>query len=121
MHLIQDASVPAHTRNDLHGLWEPFESWTAKNIDYLNTNHVFIGPGSASWGYWKQNSNINVPDVFIDADKLQDATTQPITGLNQGIAEYSHANFLSKGCGTLLDILICLFIPIREPNGYLRN
>ncbi len=55
VHLIQDASVPAHTRNDLHMdkwlerlkyfpgfLWlqlflranrEPFEDWTAENLD----------------------------------------------------------------------------------------
>lgn len=96
LHLIQDASVPAHTRNDLHGPWEPFENWTVKNIDYLYNEGVFNKPGSDYWDYWKQYPNINVPDVFIDAGKLQDATTPPITGLDQGIAEYSHANFLSN-------------------------
>jgi len=92
LHLIQDASVPAHTRNDLHGLWEPLEKWTNKNRDDL----LYDEEGLEPWTFWKQNLNINVPDVFIDADKLQNATTPPITGLDQGIAEYSHANFLSN-------------------------
>jgi hypothetical protein len=91
LHLIQDASVPAHTRNDLHGILEPFESWTYKNREYL----LYDEEGLEPWTFWNLNPSIKVPDVFIDASKLLNATTPPITDLNQGLAEYSHANFLS--------------------------
>jgi hypothetical protein len=97
LHLIQDASVPAHTRNDLHGPFEPYESWTNQNKEALPYDDENLTP----WSNWEQNPTIKVPDVFIDADKLKDSTTPPITGLNQGIAEYSQANFFSAD--TILD------------------
>jgi hypothetical protein len=101
LHLIQDASVPAHTRNDSHGLLEPYDYWTNNKVDDLEKREVFLGAGSDPWGYWGQNQGIKVPNVYFDTDKLQDAETPPITGLNQGIAEYSQANFLSED--TILD------------------
>lgn len=108
LHLIGDASVPAHTRNDLHGKVlgigdpEPYENWTESKADFAKYNPedsyfpgILNGYGSESWVNWK-NFEVQIPDVFIDTGQLTNATTPPITGFNQGLAEYSHANFLSS-------------------------
>ncbi|MBW2169314.1 MAG: hypothetical protein JRG69_08660 [Deltaproteobacteria bacterium] len=104
LHLIQDASVPAHTRNDSHmhipytgGIFqdtEPFEDWTKENV--TNEAMNYNGDGSDPWTYWKDHSNIIIPNVFIDTNPLPEPTYAPSEDLNQGLAEYSHANFLSK-------------------------
>ena len=98
LHLIQDAAVPAHTRNDKHYLWEPLERWTVQieNIKYMVDNEFFTTEeGTDPWTYWKQFPNIPVPDVFIDTNQLDENSLSPITGPIQGLAEYSHANFMS--------------------------
>jgi hypothetical protein len=92
LHLIQDSGVPAHTRNDLHYPidWEPYEAWTKKNLVKIS----FLGPGSDPWYKWISYPNVQVPDVFIDTN-----SNNPILqneGMNQGLAEYSFANFLSE-------------------------
>jgi len=107
LHLVQDASVPAHTRNDAHmhipytgGILqdtEPYEDWTEIQAESGGDefNAILNGNGSDPWTYWKE-SDIKVPDVFIDTGYLENGQTTPRAGLNQGIAEYSHSNFLSK-------------------------
>ncbi|BBO72173.1 hypothetical protein DSCA_61030 [Desulfosarcina alkanivorans] len=97
LHLIQDASVPAHTRNDLHGLLEPYEVWTNNKLKYLEENDIFIGDGSNPWTSWNQHTDIIVPDVFMDTNQLDASDTEPISGSGQGIAEYAYANFMSEG------------------------
>jgi len=100
LHLIQDASVPSHTRNDAHsaeilgiiGEHDPFERWTRKNVtddyyaDYLDD------VDSAPWIIWKNHTDKIVPDIFIDTDQLSGESEN----LDQGLSEYSHANFLSN-------------------------
>jgi endonuclease YncB( thermonuclease family) len=41
IHLIQDMSVPAHTRNDSHPKGDPYEGW-AKQYGKIETNNDFI-------------------------------------------------------------------------------
>ena len=97
LHLIQDASVPAHTRNDSHIAvvgYDPYERWTRQNAE----NEVLMnynGAGSEPWPHWNDHPTIIVPNVFIDTHPLPEQTAQPSEDLNQGLAEYSHANFLS--------------------------
>jgi len=81
LHLIQDASVPAHTRNDFHGLFEPFEKYTNKNWEDL----PYDGDGSSPWIYWNQHAGILTPDVFIDTGELDNNDTAPISGPDQGV------------------------------------
>lgn len=106
MHLIQDASVPAHTRNDLHTSLslrgidlaepEPFEKWTKnmKNIEILPVDlYATVTP-------WK-NFGISgvVPAMFFDSGALTESTVDPIDSdlfPSLGLAEYSHANFVSN-------------------------
>ncbi|WP_124329469.1 hypothetical protein [Desulfonema ishimotonii] len=60
----------------------------------------YYGAGSDSWTYWKDRSYIEAPDVFIDMEHFYNEI-ETLRGsfeesLEQGLAEYSNANFLSK-------------------------
>jgi len=88
MHLVEDASVPAHTRNDAHILYN-FEKWVKDNENSLNTIPIFpTVPLSVS-------INRYVPiSQFWDTNQYDGSF--PLTGTDIGIAEYSNANFLSE-------------------------
>jgi hypothetical protein len=107
MHLLEDMSVPLHTRNDGHilpqfglGRWT-YETYVSKNLKHLDYNP-------------DQPGNYPSPDLLNDPqpDPIY-ADLAPITGLfdrNQynpggatpasdaaiGLAEYSNANFLTN-------------------------
>ncbi|MBL4644552.1 MAG: hypothetical protein JKX80_01665 [Candidatus Pacebacteria bacterium] len=77
IHLIQDASVPDHTRNDAHPplfhFGSPYEEWT---------------------------NQFDVSNIFVSGDLIADEVPVPILG-NLGayfdsIATYSNSNFFSK-------------------------
>ena len=87
MHLIQDMSVPEHSRNDGHYLpFGDYENWVSRNpVDFVNaTAFPIFFTGS-----------ISSIKSFMDTDTY--------TGLNPGVtvystiglSEYSNANFLT--------------------------
>jgi len=94
MHLVQDMSVPAHTRNDAHLSFldfggDDYELWAKINIkdpEQLNTYSVSY--------FGKNDYSFLIPNLF-DTDQFTganpDITIQPAIGL----AEYTNANFLS--------------------------
>ncbi len=102
MHLIQDAAVPAHVRNDAH----PFaynrmmglhiEKWAAeaKNINYINSL-----AGNPNFPAVELNTSYQTfapITQFIDtigANKYDGSN--PSTSLSIGLAEYANANFFS--------------------------
>jgi hypothetical protein len=88
MHLVEDASVPAHTRNDPH-IFYNYEKWVMANENSLNTTPVFsTAPLSVSIGGY-------VPITqFWDTNQYDGSF--PLTGTDIGIAEYSNANFFSE-------------------------
>jgi len=103
MHLVEDLSVPEHTRNEFHG--QPrkygYEEW-AENISADVTNNYYIG---------------NYPPIFFDPSAIGDKSplaSVPIANLfdnnkyhgdnpnvtlqnNIGLSEYTNANFVSPG------------------------
>ena len=102
MHLIHDASVPAHVRDDIHVIYH-YENW----VEDLRNNE----PGTFST--WISNpksydkSILNLPPnplapipiaKIIDADQYTrdnlDITATASAGI--GLAEYSNGNFLSE-------------------------
>ncbi len=100
MHLIQDAAQPDHVRNDAHPLDAMlgelniniyFESWAKAHINYINsfaTNPVFPNvPFSISY------SGLAPITQLVDTDQYDGLNAS--AGINQGIAEYSNANFFS--------------------------
>lgn len=108
MHLIQDASQPAHVRNDAHP-WDRnevsglnIEPWAAKNRNFINSlaaNPQFptlsLAPSTYSSLDPSYNSlHLTPVALFIDTDQYNGSA--PTVGLTQGIAEYTNANFASE-------------------------
>ncbi len=123
MHLVEDASVPDHTRNDTHVIRYPYEKWAKANIAFnpsigeitvagepleiknIHTNffaHPYLlqTPGDFA--------GAEVPIAhFIDTnqyrtDESNNPVTDPSVTLTQiegfsavGLSEYTNANFLS--------------------------
>jgi hypothetical protein len=93
MHLIQDMSVPEHTRNDSHvySIRNDYEEWVADHVHdkelpayYPTSDQYFSG-------------TINSIASFFDADQYT-GTNPAITLSNTiGLAEYTNANYLSPG------------------------
>ena len=117
MHLIQDASVPAHTKNDLHAnkliSWampglnsEPYEEWTGKNFEENEQLMNYNGYGSDPWSLWKNYTYIPAQNAFIDTYPHPEGSLEPdpifqSDDLDQGLAQYSYANFLSEDSVTV--------------------
>jgi hypothetical protein len=99
MHMVEDAAVPDHTRNDIH-LFFSVEKWVKDNIPkamgYIsNTSNlsdlqpIFDLPGNPM-------APVKIAGLF-DTDQYTGANPEITTLPAIGIAEYSNANFLSKG------------------------
>jgi hypothetical protein len=89
MHLVQDASVPAHSRDDGHYIFSEYEGWVADSGGYLipSLTPVFF------------SGQINSIASFIDTNQYNNPSPNPALTMNDtiGAAEYSNANFFSDG------------------------
>ncbi len=83
MHLIQDVSVPAHTREDGH-LYYNYEKWVVKEAIISSYNPVFF------------SSTVNDIASFIDTNQYGGTNPDITTGTNIGLSEYANANFFSN-------------------------
>ncbi len=104
-HLIQDASVPAHTRNDPHLLLEGYEAWvenTRASADAA-TRAIFAGllgqapvvPPVGIFTPGRPEAPLPIARL-IDSDRLT-PSDNPVALLDPalGLAEYTSGNFLS--------------------------
>jgi hypothetical protein len=97
IHLLQDAAQPAHVKNDAHpldglGLVNGLETWAkdhpGKIEDYASSPEFpTVDLNAYIYGYEPITQ-------FFDTDTYT-YDTNPSTTLNQGIAEYTNANFAS--------------------------
>jgi hypothetical protein len=101
MHLIQDASVPAHTRNQIHPFFN-YEKWLdrIRIIESDIFNKFIISPLSFDPSILNGTPNAlaKIPIAkIIDTGKYY-ASKDPntTTGSGIGIAEYTNANFFSE-------------------------
>lgn len=105
MHLIQDMGQPNHVRNDTH-IWDGaslvmgLETWAKRKDNEIIKNQIL--------------ANVTIPTVTVDliAPFAADSTKAPVANLfdtrsylgtrppsaefNQGLAEYTNANFFSE-------------------------
>ena len=107
MHLLQDASVPLHTRNDAHilpmagfGRWT-YETYTKENrklLDYTPDSPGDIPPHNLITDPCPDSAYSDLPPVTGLFDRNQYNTGDPIPagGAMIGLAEYSNANFLTE-------------------------
>jgi hypothetical protein len=94
MHLVQDMSVPAHTRGDKHpslfGIGgDPYEKW------FLKSTAPVISSYSSYNNYTPYTSSFIIPQLF-DSDQYGN-NPSITTSANIGLSEYTNANFLSQG------------------------
>ncbi len=90
MHLIQDMSVPEHSRNDGHYLpYVDYENWVMRWVNSYgvpipdnNKGHFFSGP-------------ISSIKSFIDTDKYAGSNPEVTVYSTIGLSEFSNANFFS--------------------------
>ena len=87
MHLIQDVSVPAHTRNDFHYFYN-YEDWVVNNVNKNNLS------GYGTTFFTGTISNIA---SFIDTNQYNGSNPQITVNNNTiGLSEYTNANFFSE-------------------------
>ncbi len=104
-HLVQDASVPAHARNDPHLVFEGYEAWAerARLAGASGDGPLFlqylagppVAPPAAIFTPGPAEAPVPVGRL-IDADKLDaSGNAAPLEDPALGIAEYTSGNFLS--------------------------
>jgi hypothetical protein len=87
IHLLSDASVPEHTRNDPHVFPGTYETWCKRNVDKLNTTATAVDYAITNNSLVSGLAPIsNFWDTFPPAG----TTTTP-----RGLAEYTNFNFVS--------------------------
>jgi hypothetical protein len=104
MHLVQDVSVPAHTRNDTHVIGYHYELAVDKmriNGDLVFTNGI-ANPIAFDPAILTFSPNplapIPIAKIF-DTDKYDPSNPDPAVTVSSaiGLSEYSNANFVSEG------------------------
>lgn len=105
MHLVQDASVPAHTRNDFHNIYM-YEDWlesirTGTQADQTEFNSIVNTPALPVSSYPLSRVGYNpwatIPIAGLFDTDSYNGTNPGITPFNSvGLAEYSNANFFSE-------------------------
>jgi len=115
MHLLQDAAVPDHVRNDAHpedtimkkNIWGSryFEMWAKSERTYVNS--------LAAQPIFSSVSFEPIPDDLAPVARLFDTDsydgTNPSVALSLGLAEYTNANFFSGDT---------IFAAERYPSGH---
>jgi len=99
MHLVQDLSVPAHTRNDGHILYN-YEKWVNghdkdgnPNVNIPNANPIFFDIASLA----APNPLASVPVANLFDTNRYAGLNPEITLRNDiGLSEYANANFFSE-------------------------
>jgi len=102
MHLIQDASVPSHTRNDIHVIYN-YEDWVedVRNNWSGKYNNWISTPKTYDRSILDLPSNPLAPipiAKIIDTDKYtkDNQDIESTKSLAIGLAEYSNGNFFSE-------------------------
>jgi hypothetical protein len=100
MHLISDAAVPAHVRNDPHPVIDFYERWVKYNYETIKSlEYSWFSVGDTIFDKFVSNSSAPSPiSALWDHDEyLPDGSNMP-DGTNRtiGLAEYTNANFWTK-------------------------
>ena len=102
MHLVQDLSVPEHTRDDGHYLgvlpfYEHYEKWVKKHPDIV-LMYPAISFDSSLIGNPNPLASVPIANLF-DTNQYVEPNPDPAVTLRAdiGLSEYTNANFLSPG------------------------
>jgi len=127
MHLVQDMSVPEHTRNEGHYTSYMYENWVLETqntsplidpkrrviFDTALANPLFIDTPSLSQpSAFGAAAPIPIANLF-DTDRYKGSNPSDTLSNNVGLSEYTNANFFSK------DTIFKNFVhPMRENTNY---
>ncbi len=91
MHLVEDMSVPVHTRNDAH-IFFNYEKWVEKK----NESSLLSPDSLSSYHFFEGSAIERIADLF-DTDQYNGTNPEVIApGRGIGLAEYTNANFFSE-------------------------
>ena len=109
VHLIQDATVPAHVRNDAHPDFLPFqedgyEKWVERVRTQARRRAEFdallaLPPVRPPASIFTETKNPDAPVPIarlIDTDRFERLSFGLLTDTDLGVAEYTNGNFLSR-------------------------
>ncbi len=105
MHLNQDLSVPAHVRNDNHGIdLIRHRMWTEPSGTEHWTNHqqwFTNNPSHSGWSWWQNTAGFQKLEDFWNRDMLRtngvDALKAEARGdVHLGLSEFCNGNFFSE-------------------------
>lgn len=132
MHLVQDASVPAHARNDPHlylevlgriiGTPDGYERWAEANVNSevfraaLNAEPVRPGPAIFT-GLSDLGAPVPVAGLIDTGRYGASRSAGILTETNIGIAEYTSGNFLSDSRNSLNDAKVLEDFPFPAPTS----
>ncbi|HEY6874466.1 MAG TPA: hypothetical protein VI298_17240 [Geobacteraceae bacterium] len=91
MHLVQDMSVPEHTRNSFHA-FGGYEGWVSHNVTDPTSNRLLSYSPKDS-DYFAGTIN-NIPS-FFDTDQYVGNNPEVTLSNAVGLSEYTNANFFS--------------------------
>jgi hypothetical protein len=101
MHLVHDASVPAHVRNQVHILFN-YEKWVEKirnqeegTFSNFIANPISFDPSILNLAVLDPSAPIPIANI-IGTDKYSGTNPDITAGTAIGIAEYTNANFFSE-------------------------
>jgi hypothetical protein len=103
MHLVEDASVPAHSRNSIHPFFS-YEPWleairTSRKekgtFDNFIANPTSFDPSILNLPVLDSSAPIPIANI-IDTDKYSGSNPDITASTAIGIAEYANANFFSE-------------------------
>ncbi len=95
MHLVQDMSVPAHTRNDGHPLFDYYEKWAKeKIIAETIPNYQPVYFDNTSIGQPNPLASVPIANLF-DTNQYTGSNPADTLKSNIGLSEYANANFVS--------------------------
>jgi len=127
MHLVEDSSVPAHVRNDIHMFGYNYEKWvemqrklnTAGFVSTYLSSPYYFDPAILNG---TPNSLAPIPIAkIIDTDIYTGDNPVVTSSSSIGLSEYANANFFSEGSAmdykypALDDVKVCLE-EVQEPN-----
>lgn len=95
MHLVSDAAVPAHVRNDKHPLPEPYEAWakTSDQHGQISYSPIKVDPNIFQSAVHNQDAPVPISALW-DQDKYIAGGVPFEDGV--GLAEYTNAYFYSE-------------------------
>ncbi|MBI4686585.1 MAG: hypothetical protein HY756_02225 [Nitrospirae bacterium] len=94
MHLVEDASVPAHVRNDAHIFGYHYEKWVLQNHGILNLS-PFNFDQSILDITPESSAPIPIANIF-DTNRYNGSNPNVTFGDSIGLTEYTNANFFSE-------------------------